>query len=180
MVVFIPRVPYMQLDIRVLTSARCQVRVADLQLALLFQSPHPAIPHLPTCPTKTHPARKFAQFSSYLPNWSHFMAWCPRGWHSCHVAANMWRSTSRYLLGAQRKEQLSSCPGTHCSLMLRRNLPARALLHGVFHNNPFCIWGPALHFAWKITDSLAYHLLYFLCILQSKKYHRLARSSLKG
>lgn len=89
MVVFIPRVPYMQPDIRVLTSARCQVRVADLQLALLFQPPHPAIPHLPTCPTKTHPARKFAQFSSCLPNWSHFMAWCPRGWHSCHVAANV-------------------------------------------------------------------------------------------
>lgn len=30
MVVFILMVPYMQLDIRVLTSARCQVRVADL------------------------------------------------------------------------------------------------------------------------------------------------------
>lgn len=92
MVVFIPMVPYMRLDIRVLTSARCQVRVADLQLALLFQLPHPAIPHLPTCPTKTHPARKFAQFSSYLPNWSHFMARRSRGWHSCHVAGNMWHS----------------------------------------------------------------------------------------
>lgn len=120
-------------------------------MALLFQLPHPAIPHLPICLPKTQPARKFAQFSFYLPNWSHFMARCSRGWHSCHVAGNMWHSTTGHLLGAQGKEQLSSCPGTHCSLMLRGNLPACALLHGMFHNNSLCIWGPALHFAWKIN-----------------------------
>lgn len=119
----------------------------------------------PTRPPKSSLARKFARFCSYLPNHRHFMSWRPRGLLSCRLAGNVQRSASGWWPGAQGEEQL--CPplapaalgrADHSSL-LRGNLPARALLHSTFHINPVCIWVPALHFVWKIRDSLAYHLL---------------------
>lgn len=67
----------------------------------------------PPAPPNFSLARKFAQFSSYLPNHRHFIAWCPKGLLSCCVAGHMRHSPSG-VVWEQGKEQLSSSPGIHC------------------------------------------------------------------
>lgn len=118
----------------------------------------------PACHPKSSLAREFAQFCSYLPHHRHFVAWGPGRLLSCRMAGNVRHSASGRSLGAQGKQQVSF-PGTHCSLEsspllnARGNLPVCALLHSTSHIDPVCIWVPALHFVWKIRDSLPHHAL---------------------